>query len=92
MNPSEYLPKAEAEAARALALSPDRQEIYFSLAKTKTLEKQYGAALDLLKKALALDPKVPDAHFYYGLVAYVTGDSATGYSELRAAMQLGRKW
>ncbi|MBI4087282.1 MAG: O-antigen ligase family protein [Candidatus Liptonbacteria bacterium] len=87
-----FLNLAEQEAAEALRLSPDRQEVYFSLAKTKTLRRDYGAALEVLEKALALDDKVPDAHFYYGVVAYAAGDYATGYRELKIAIQMKRQW
>ncbi len=91
VNPEQYLAAAEQEAEIALRLSPKRQEVYFSLAKTKTLKKDYPAALTLLKKALDLDPKVPDAHFYYGLVLYASGNQA-GYSEIIQALALGRQW
>ena len=92
LDPDNFLNAAEKEAAIALKLSPNRQEVYFSLAKTKTLKKDYVAALDILKKALALSDKVPDAHFYYGVVAYADGDQVTGYKELKTAIAMGRKW
>ncbi len=92
IDPSRYLPAAEKEAATALVLSPNRQEVYFSLAKTKSLEGDNPAALKLLQKALALDPQVPDAHFYYGLIAYALGDNDTGYRELQKSLALGRSW
>lgn len=87
-----FLNLAEKEGAIALELSPNRQEVYFSLAKTKTLKKDYAAALDILRKALVLDDKVPDAHFYYGVVAYADGDYETGYKELKASIALKRQW
>ncbi|MBI2888316.1 MAG: tetratricopeptide repeat protein [Candidatus Liptonbacteria bacterium] len=92
LDPDTLLPLAEREAETALALSPNRQEVYFSLAKTKSLEGDNEEALALLKKALALAPKVADAHFYYGLVAYALGDAETGYAEIKQAVALGRKW
>jgi len=75
IDPSYYLPLAEKEAMIALKLSPNRQEVYFSLAKTKSLEGKNDEAIALVKYALGLDPKVPDAHFYYGLLAFAMGDS-----------------
>ncbi len=92
LNLPKYTALAEKEAKIALELSPDRQEVYFSLAKTKTLKKDYPAALDLLKYTLSLDPKVADAHFYYGLVAYAAGDNITGYNEIKESLRLGRQW
>ncbi len=92
LDPEALLPLAEREAEIALRLSPNRQEVYFSLAKTKSLQGENVAALALLKKALALAPKVADAHFYYGLIAYALGDAETGYAEIKQALALGKKW
>lgn len=92
INPTEYLARAEKEAAIALELSPNRQEVYFSLSKTKYLEGKPDEALKLLKYALDLDPNVPDAHFYYGIMSYATGDTATGYNEIEKSITMGRKW
>lgn len=92
IDPEYYLGVAEREAAYALSLSPDRQEVYFSLAKTKSLRLDYQGALQLLDYAIALDPKVPDAHFYYGLIAYAAGDYERGYREIKTALALGRPW
>ncbi len=87
-----YTSEAEHEAQVALELSPNRQEILFSLAKTKSIEGDNHAALGVLKQALDLDPKVPESHFYYGLLAFATGDSNLGYQEVEASIQMGRKW
>jgi O-antigen ligase/tetratricopeptide (TPR) repeat protein len=89
---SYYLPLAEKEADAALKLSPDRQEIYFSLAKTKYLEGKPKEALALIKHAMDLDSNVPDAHFYYGLMSFAVGDTATGYNEIEQSIKMGRKW
>lgn len=87
-----FLEKAEREAEIALELSPNRQQILFSLAKTKTLQGDYKAAVELAKRALALDDKVADSHFYYGLLSFVQGDEDTGYIELKKAVAMGKKF
>jgi tetratricopeptide (TPR) repeat protein len=92
LDPPNHAAAAEREAAIALRLSPQRQEVYFSLAKTKSLEGDNAAALELLDEALELDPKVADAHFYYGLIAFVGHDAERGYSEIKQAIALGRAW
>jgi tetratricopeptide (TPR) repeat protein len=92
VDPEHYLPAAEKEAAAAFALSPDRQEIYYFLAKTKDLEGDVKGALALAKKALDLDPKIADSHFYYGMLAFANGDATTGYAEVKLAMSMGRSW
>lgn len=92
IDPENFLVRAEREAKIALELSPDRQEVYFSLAKTKSLRNDYEEASRLLKYAMELNPKIPDAHFYYGLIAFASGDMDIGYNELKLSMELGRKW
>jgi O-antigen ligase/tetratricopeptide (TPR) repeat protein len=92
IDPLNILPAAEREAQIALQLSPDRQEVYFSLAKTKHLLGDNATALELLEKALTLNPKVPDAHFYYGLIAFADNKPDLGYKEIKQAIELGRKW
>ncbi len=92
IDPQRFLDSAEREAKIALELSPDRQEVYFSLAKTKAIKKDYASAIEILKKALDLDPQVPDAHFYYGLVSFALGDYDRGYKEIKIAMDMGRRW
>jgi O-antigen ligase/tetratricopeptide (TPR) repeat protein len=92
LDPGKLLSSAEREAAIALEQSPDRQEVYFSLAKTKSLEGDNNAAIDLVKHAIELAPGVPDGHFYYGVLAFANKDSDTGYKELKMAIDLGRKW
>ncbi len=87
-----YTAKAEAEAKIAFEMSPKRQEIYFYLAKTKTIEKDYAGAFKLLKEALDEDPKVADSHFYYGLLAFAVGEKELGYAEVKTAISMGREW
>jgi tetratricopeptide (TPR) repeat protein len=56
------------------------------------LENDYAGALALAKKALDLDPKVPEAHFYYGILSYASHQDEVGYREIKTAMDMGRKW
>lgn len=92
IDPKRFLPAAEKEGILALRLSPNRQQVYFSLAKTRTLEGDYPTAIKLAKYALSLDDQVADSHFYYGLLLAAHGDIETGYVELKTAIKLGRKW
>ena len=92
LDPKTLLAKAEKEAQIALALSPKRQEVYFSLAKTKSLEDDNLAALGILQQALTLNPKVSDAHFYYGVIAFAANRPDLGYPEVKQALALGRTW
>jgi tetratricopeptide (TPR) repeat protein len=45
-----------------------------------------------LKTALELDPKVPDSHFYYGMLAFANGKNDLGYAEVKEAIAMKRNW
>lgn len=92
LDPRAYLPLAESEGLRALALGPERQQTLFFLAKTKNLEGDNAAAITFAKQAVDLDPNVADAHFYYGMLAFANGDMATGYAEVSRSIAMGRAW
>ncbi|MDP2598368.1 MAG: O-antigen ligase family protein [Candidatus Liptonbacteria bacterium] len=101
LDPKKYTAQAEAEAKIALEQSPDRQEVYFSLAKTYLIKGEKDRALAVLKTALDIDPKVADAHFFYGIVLFSIGDAGAdydvplmtqGYNEIKTALQMGRQW
>ncbi len=87
-----YLDRAEQEGRIALQLSPNRQEVLFSLAKTKTLKHDGEAAIALLEEALALDPNVLDTQFYYGLLLYNNQRPEEGYAHMKKAIAMGRPW
>lgn len=92
IDPERFLAAAEREAAIALELSPNRQQVLFSLSKTKHLQGKKEEALEILEKAISLNPNIADAHFYYGLLAYDFGKIDLGYQELQKSIELGRRW
>ncbi len=92
IDPENYVAAAERHGAIALELSPNRQQVLFSLAKTKSLKNDIKGALEISKKALDLNPEVADAHFYYGLFLHVDGQTDLSYEHLKRANELGRKW
>ncbi len=88
---SAYLRAGEEQAEQALKLSPQRQEVYYALAKIKVIQGDKAAAFDFMKKAMELDPKSPDPHFYYGLTALEAGDQKLGFDEINKAKAMGRE-
>ncbi|MBF0315933.1 MAG: O-antigen ligase family protein [Oligoflexia bacterium] len=85
-----YLQEASALAEKAVALSPNRQQIYYVMAKTKLLAGDRDAAYALLQKTIALNPAAGDPHFYFGILAYERGDAEVGRKEIARAKELGR--
>ncbi len=63
----EILPKAEAEARRAIQSDPNLADAYWALARVQRLRGKLVEADDLFLKALALDPSNPDALDLYML-------------------------
>ncbi len=86
-----YLAEAEKMEQKAWELSPNRQQILYTMAKTALLinddkERAYG----LFKKAVDLNPDSGDAHFYFGLMAWDLGDKDLAIRELKIARKAGR--
>lgn len=86
-----YLDRAEAVLAQAEATSPRRQATQYVLAKIKNLKGDKQGALAALQQAIALDPQIRDAHFYYALLLLDSGNMKEGIKELDAASTLGRE-
>jgi tetratricopeptide (TPR) repeat protein len=92
LNPEKYGALAEQEAKTAFQLSPRRQQIYFSFAKTKQLEGDLPGALTLVQQGIELTPMLPDGYFYYSLLSFTNGDGVQGYSFYRRSLELGKQW
>ncbi len=86
-----YLKDAEALEKKALELSPNRQQVYYIIGKTKVLEGDLKSAYDALKVAVDLNPSAGDPHFYLGIIAYQLHDVPTGDREIGKALELNRK-
>ena len=86
----DYLKEADELSQKALELSPERQQTYYVLAKTKLLEGDIPAAYKIFEKVVNLNPQAGDPHFYFGLMAYGVGDPEKGASEIAEAERLGR--
>lgn len=84
-----YLKDAEDLSAKALELSPRRQQIYYVIAKSKILEGDYPAAFEAFDTAMNLNIKAGDPHFFYGLLAYQVAGSKKG-EEMQALLRKGR--
>ncbi len=56
-----YVQEAERALNRALELSPQRQQIYFELARTHLYLEEYKQAIEFLKQAVMLDPEVEES-------------------------------
>lgn len=57
----DFLVKAEESLNHALQLSPQRQQIYFDLARIKFIQKKFDEAKELAQRAFDFDPRAKEA-------------------------------
>ncbi|MBI5079268.1 O-antigen ligase family protein [Candidatus Wolfebacteria bacterium] len=86
----DYMRESEELALKALELSPERQQIYYVLAKVKLLKGDVAGAYKVFEDVVSLNPEAADPHLYFGLMAYGIGDVKRGNQEIARAEQLGR--
>lgn len=86
-----YIDKGLVALDRADTLSPRRQATQYVRAKLLNLKGDKVGALRAMAGAVALDPEVGDAHFYYALLLLEGSDKAGGLRELARAAELGRE-
>ncbi|MDO8582530.1 MAG: O-antigen ligase family protein, partial [bacterium] len=86
-----YIDQGLAALDRADSISPRRQATLYIRAKLLNLKGDKAGALKAMADAVALDPEVGDAHFYYGLLLLESSDKDGGVRELALARKLGRE-
>lgn len=86
-----YLDDAQAMLQKAINFSPERQQIYYPLAKIMVLKGDIKGAYDIFKHLVNLNPNAGEPHFYFGILAYEVGDIKTADAEIARAAELGRK-
>lgn len=72
---------ARAHLERALSLSPDFPEAMIALAKLDAQSKQYGPAIDLLNRAIKLQPSNEGAHYALMMAYRDSGQPAKAKAE-----------
>ena len=85
-----YIDDADRDLARALELSPKRQQTYYAIAKVRIVQGRMDDAFRATEDAVALDPEVGESHFYAGLIAFESGKPELGFKYIETAARLGR--
>ncbi|MEK9186025.1 MAG: O-antigen ligase family protein [Patescibacteria group bacterium] len=65
--------KAREHFTKALALSPKKQQVYYSLADNYLRTSEFSKTMDLLQKAVDLEPSNPEAYTNKAVVAILIG-------------------
>ncbi|MDH3745594.1 MAG: tetratricopeptide repeat protein [Acidobacteriota bacterium] len=71
------LEQAEQASRRSLELAPDLAEAHVARGLVLSLQQQYGASQEAFESAIALNPKLFEAHFFYARNSFVKGDLET---------------
>jgi tetratricopeptide (TPR) repeat protein len=66
----------------------DSAEARLLLGTTRLNGNDFAGARDELSKAVELNPKLPDAHAYYGLALMGTGDTESAAKEFRKELEI----
>ena len=90
-SPAELLPRASAEAQKAVDLAPLLSEAHSSLAVSLAMEWSWTAAERQFNKALELSPRDSEAHHRYAILYLAPlGRLNEAEAEIRAALELDR--
>jgi tetratricopeptide (TPR) repeat protein len=89
---SSYLSQADLILQQALALSPTRQDVYFTLGQIRLYQNRFAEVLPLFQKAIDLNDKVGISHWNYGIMAISTGQGERGEQEIKKAVELGHAY
>ncbi len=87
--PREAMPKAEAAAAKALAIDDSLAEAHASLGYIKfTYDWDWAGAEEEFKRAIALNPGYDNAHHWYSHELMALGRTDEAMAEARRALEL----
>jgi len=88
----EFLSLSEETLKEAMKLSPNNQQVYWSLGQTQLNQGKKDEAIDSFKKAADLEPKLPQAHWYLFLVYKTLQENELALQEFKKAEELGYNW
>ncbi|HSL70838.1 MAG TPA: protein kinase [Longimicrobiales bacterium] len=87
--PHDTFPRSKAAAERAIALDSSLAEAHAVLAHERFVyEWNWKAAEPGFQKALALNPRLPATHLYYGIFLHVIGRHDEALAQMRVARAL----
>lgn len=83
---SKFFTDAEAAYLRAKDESPRRQALYFQLASLKLLQRDFPAAVEILKPVPDFDTRVADPYWRLGIAYAYNGERGEALSRWRTAL------
>lgn len=86
--PAAVLPEASAAAGKALDLAPDLAEVQVAQANVRSLAGDDEGAVRAFEHAIALNPTLYEAWYFYGRHCFARGESARAAEYLQQAWRL----
>ncbi len=88
MLPTEFLPKSQAAANRAIEIDETLAEGHSSLGATLFWKWNWNEAENQFKRALELNPNSPNAHLFYAHLLSNTGRHTEALAQIKLATEL----
>lgn len=86
---NDFLAKANEILLNGLELNPNTQRIYASLARTHLYIGDDNGAVDILQKAINLEPEHPESHWNLAEAYYLNKDFESAKKNFEKALELG---
>ena len=84
----EFLEHAASVYDKALELAPKRLEVYYSFLQLSFDTKNYSKSVELMKKAVEINPTYPQNFWYLGFAYINSGDDEDAIKALNASLML----
>lgn len=88
----ERIEEAEKILQNSILLSPRNQQIYWTQSQIMLFRGRMQEALETLKKAMELEPRLGVSHWYLGLTYRIAKNYALAVPEFELADKLGYEW
>jgi len=88
----EKLGLAEEFLKKAVELSPDNQQTYWSLAQTELSQGKDDEAINSMQKAVDLEPSYAKSHWYLAMTYRAVGRYKLALEKIKDAEKLGYNW
>ena len=88
----EKLSLAEKYLEKAIELSPENQQVYWSFAQTKIFQGKAGEAISLMQQSVDLDPYFGRSHWFLAMAYRIVGNYEMALEEIKKAEEVGYNW
>lgn len=88
----EKLDLADEWLNKSKELSPENQQVYWSLSQTRLFQGKQEEAIEFLQKAVDLEPRLPQSHWYLSSAYRIAREYELSLKEIKEAEKLGYDW